>query len=174
MTRCVCVLPRNECSNFKCWGVRPRGNLLKECKWLFFLFQCSITLPRWHNFQSLLLYSQTPRAFLSHLYLWWLWLLKLLQQLELFRNLHARLLFIFMNPNIGGSKWTGKCLLSLGLGILVVLEKDTVMTFGFWGWKNKIDVSCDLGSLLWFKCENIPPQSQVLKWASLMCYLRRL
>lgn len=35
--------------------------------------------------------------------------------------------------------------------------------FGFWGQKNKIDVSCDLGLLLWFKCENIPPQSQVLK-----------
>jgi hypothetical protein len=49
-----------------------------------------------------------------------------------------------------------KCLLSLGLVILRVLEKGMVMICGFWEWKNKTDVSCDLGLYLWFQCENIP------------------
>lgn len=61
------------------------------------------------------------------------WVLKLSQQLvELFTNLCAWLLLIFMNPKIRGSGWTGECprMLSLGLGIGSPI-KDTVIFLVF-------------------------------------------
>lgn len=58
------------------------------------------------------------------------WLLKLTQQLiELFTNLHAWLLLISVNPKIRGRECL--CLLSLRLGLLVVLEKDTMAFLEF-------------------------------------------
>ena len=79
------------------------------------------------------------------------WVLKLSQQLvELFSNLCAWLLLIFMNPKIRGSGGTGECpcMLSLGLGIDSPIKDTVVFLCSRDG--RTIAMSWDLGLFLQF------------------------
>ena len=140
-----------------------RGNLLKECK-CFLFFNGSTTLSRWQFSKPFALQSGT-QDFLSHLYLWWLGFWSLPS--NLLSCLQISVLLIFMNPKIRGSGWTGECpcMLSLGLGILVVLWRTQWFSLCSRG-GGTIAMSWDLGLFLQFVWER-SPQTHVSKWAYL-------